>query len=237
MTPFPVVPLRPNLWRHARGGSSMSSRVKTTTIALVIALVVAACGSASDPDRITYTDPGNQSLFSIPADWNLYELAELTELPVIPFIESVETLQLPAISTVLFDAAPVKDVSSLSDDIAAAAYPVGAATIRSIGSDERDFVSRNLLTQSVLPYRTLGNAQELTKEDFSFGDGFDGVRVLVAYQDESSSEVGVAYMISVTDAEDERMFSIVAGCSQDCFVANQTTIEELVDSWLVNTRD
>ena len=214
----------------------MSSRVTNTITGMAVVMLVAACGEGSDPDRITYTDPGNQSLFSMPANWNLYELSELSALPAIPFVQTVESIQLPAISTVAFDAAPVRDVSTLSDDIAAAAYPVGAATIRSIGSDERDFVSRNLLTQSILPYRALGDAQELTKEDFSFGDGFDGVRVLVAYQDEGTSEVGVAYMISVTDAEDRRMFSIVAGCSQDCFIANQTTIEELVDSWLVNTR-
>ena len=197
---------------------------------------MSACGGGADPDRVTYTDPGNQSLFSMPSDWNLYELAELSGMAQVPFVRPVDSIQLPAISTVVFYAAPVKDVGALSDDLAAADYPVGAATIRSIGSDERDFVSRHLLTQSVLPYRSLGNAQELTKEDFSFGDGFDGVRVLVAYQDEATDDVGVAYLISVTDAEDRLMYSIIAGCSQDCFVTNQTTIEELVDSWLVNTR-
>jgi hypothetical protein len=212
------------------------SRLRNVLPLLVVALFGAACTGADDGGRITYTDPENRALFSIPSDWNLYELEELAGLSEVPFVNAVDSILLPAISTVVFDAAPVKDVSKLSDDLAGATFPVGALTIRSIGTDERDFVSRNLLTQSVLPYRTMGNSQEITKEDFSFGNGFDGVRLLVAYQQQGTEEVGVAYLISVTDADDRQMYSIVAGCSQDCFVANQATIEELVDSWLVNTR-
>lgn len=212
------------------------SRHRFAPSLLIIVLLISGCAGSGNEDRVTYTDPGNQSLFSMPANWNLYELDELSALAEVPFINAVDSIQLPAISTVVFDGAPVKDVGQLTDDLATATFPVGAATIRSIGADERDFVSRNLLTQAVLPYRSLGNSQEITKEDFSFGNGYDGVRLLVAYQEQDSDDVGVAYLISVTDADDRQMYSIVAGCSQECFIANQATIEELVDSWLVNTR-
>ena len=33
-----------------------------------------------------------------------------------------------------------------------------------------------------------------------------------------------------------RLFTIAVGCTLDCFGENQATINEIVDSWLVNTR-
>ncbi len=58
----------------------------------------------------------------------------------------------------------------------------------------------------------------------------------MSYVDESGAEVGIAYLISVTDPADNRMYSIVAGCSRDCYIANQAEIERVVDSWLVNKK-
>ena len=93
-----------------------------------------------------------------------------------------------------------------------------------------------MLTQSVIPYFNLPNPDELQKEDFSFGNGFDGVRLLVSFEGEAGNDLGVAYMISVSDPDDSRIYSVVAGCNRDCFVANQEDITKVVDSWLVNKK-
>ena len=205
----------------------------------LLALTLSACAgnTGGDADLITITDPANLTLIEVPSSWHVYEIEEINELERVPFVENVQGLEFPVESVVGFDASPVDDVENLSTEVVAADFPIGAATVRSVGERERDFVSRYALTQSVLPYLTLPNAQELTKEDFSFGNGYEGVRVLVAFADATGQNLGVAYMISVTDESDERIFSVVAGCSRECFIDHQPDIESVVDSWLVNTRD
>lgn len=209
---------------------------RSLALLVVTATTLVGCGGSVGSDPTVYTDPSRTSLFRVPQGWHVYDTEEMSELPTFPFVHTVDTVDLPVVHIAAFDGAPARNVGNLSDELASVDVPVGAVTIRSIGSSERDFVSRNLLVQSVLPYHARGNAQEITKEDFSFGRGFEGVRILVAYQDGTGPDVGVAYLISVTDSDTRQMYSIVAGCSQECFVANQQTIEELVDSWLVNTR-
>jgi hypothetical protein len=163
-------------------------------------------------------------------------LAELSELEDIPFDEQVQGFSFPAISSVGFDGGPVRDVANLESSLADAEYPIGSMSVRQVGEVEKDLLSRAMLTQSVLPYYGLSNSEEITKEDFSFGNGFDGVRVLVAFQDEEATDQGVAYLISVSNEDDTRIYSMIAGCNRECFIANQDTIEGVVDSWLVNKR-
>lgn len=204
----------------------------------LVAVLVSGCtDGGGGGDLVTYTDPANLTLLEVPANWHIYEIEEINELERVPFVENVSGLEFPIESVVGFDGAPVDDVDNLAGQVVGADFPIGAATVRSVGERERDFVSRFALTQSVLPYFSLPNAQELTKEDFSFGNGYEGVRVLVAYADPTGQDIGVAYMISVTDDDDERIFSVVAGCSRECFMDRQQDIESVVDSWLVNTRD
>ncbi len=216
----------------------MTRRVRRPLVLLsIFGLVVAACGGAAAEGSIRYVDPSSQTLIEVPASWHLYELEELSQrLDDLPFVEAVQGLEFPLQSMVAFDGAPFERAENLAVAIPEADYPIGAATVRSIGDVEREFVSRFTLTQAVIPYRSLPNAQEIMKEDFGFGNGYEGVRVLVAFGDETGQEVGVAYLISVTDPEDTRMFSVAAGCSRDCFVERQDEIESVVDSWLVNTR-
>lgn len=215
----------------------MSVHRTISSYAGVLAVLLTACSGAGATDElITYTDPDRLTLLEMPPDWHLYEIEEINQLDRVPFVQEVQGLEFPVESVIGFDAAPVADVDNLATDLVEADYPIGAATIRSVGERERDFVSRYALTQSVVPYFTVPNARELSKEDFTFGDGYEGVRVLVAYPDATGAGLGVAYLISVTDAEDQRIFSVVAGCSRECFIDRQTDIESVVDSWLVNTR-
>jgi hypothetical protein len=204
-------------------------------VAAGFALTLAAC-SGSNEGVVTFTDDERLSRFDLPENWHTYELAELSELEDIPFDEQVQGFSFPAISSVGFDGGPVRDVANLESSLADAEYPIGSMSVRQVGEVEKDLLSRAMLTQSVLPYYGLSNSEEITKEDFSFGNGFDGVRVLVAYQDEEATDQGVAYLISVSNEDDTRIYSMIAGCNRECFIANQETIEGVVDSWLVNKR-
>lgn len=174
---------------------------------------VTACGDG-ESETVTHTDPQRLSRFEAPQDWHVYDFAELSTLADLPFDEQVQGFSFPAITSLGFDGAPVKDVNQLTAPLPEAAYPIGAASVRQVGDRERDFLSRAVLTQSVIPYFGLANPQELQKEDFSFGDGFEGVRLLVSFQSETSPEQGVAYLVSVSDPDDSRIYSIVAGCNR-----------------------
>lgn len=203
-------------------------------LAVPIAFALAACGSGGGEETVPYTDPGRLSLVNLPSDWNLYEPQELSELSDMPFTESYDGFDYPEVTSIAFDAAPAHDVSNVTTPLATASYPIGAMSVRSVGDFEKLFLNRAALIQSVIPYFEYLDPQEHRREDFTFGDGYDGVRVLVSFSDESGSEIGVAYMISVTDPADDRIYSIVAGCSRQCYIDNQAQIERVVDSWLVN---
>lgn len=203
---------------------------------LALAMLAAACSTGSETDRITYKDPDQLSVFSVPGEWHLYDLSELSSLDDLPFSESFQGLDFPTVSHVAFDGSPARDVTNVTTPMAQATYPIGSVSVRSVGADARDYLSRVVLHQTVVPYYGYNQPDEVAKEDFSFGQGFDGVRVLVTYVDENNQDVAVAYLISVHDAAEQRIYSIVAGCNLACFTSNQETIEEVVDSWLVNTK-
>ncbi|HET8738150.1 MAG TPA: hypothetical protein VFO17_00280 [Acidimicrobiia bacterium] len=197
--------------------------------------LLAGCASG-ESDLVTVTDDQSLARFDVPKDWHTYDLDELSTLETLPFDAPYQGFTFPAITSIGFDGAPVQDVTRLTESVAEADYPIGAASVRQIGDLERDFLSRSMLTQSVVPYATMPNPEEITKEDFSFGNGFDGVRALVSFESATGNDLGVAYMISVSDPDDRRIYSIAAGCNRDCFIANQDTITKVVDSWLVNKK-
>ena len=200
-----------------------------------LVLALAGCGSGTS-DTVSYTDPDKFSLVNLPTTWNTYEISELNALDDVPFAGPFAGFEYPAVSSLAFDGAPARDVSNVSNSLAVVDYPIGAMSVRSVGDLERQYLNRAALSQSVLPYFEFLDSQEHVREDFTFGDGYDGVRVLVSYVDENGAEVGIAYLISVTDPADNRIYSIVAGCSRDCYIENQAQIERVVDSWLVNKR-
>ncbi len=206
------------------------------SIALISALSgLSACGGTeegvsrlTDPNRLTYVE--------IPDDWNVYEIQELSSVDGLGYLADYRGLTLPVESAHAFDSAPVALATNAGISLTTADFPVGASVIRRIPTAERDFVSRDVITQSILPYKGFDRVAEVVKEDFTFGPGVDGVRTLVSFE-ESGVGVGVAYLIAVTDAVDGRLFGVYVGCDRDCFEANQAEIERVVDSWLVSTKD
>lgn len=209
---------------------------RSSILSWLASFAVVACGQGGVESTISYTDAGNLALVKLPDNWHTYELDELGALDDVPFDEPYAGFNYPAVVSTAFDGAPSRDLGNVSVPLVEAAFPIGSVSVRSVGDTERQFINRATLSQSVLPYYQFLNATEHVREDFSFGDGYDGVRVLVSYADEAGAEVGVAYLISVTDPADNRIYSIVAGCSRQCYIDNQAQIEQVVDSWLVNKR-
>lgn len=181
------------------------------------------------------TDPGRLTYLEVPNDWNQYDIQALSGVDGLAYFAEYRGLKLPIEWAEAFDSAPAAVASNAAISLATADFPMGASVIRRIPAAERDYVSRDVITQSILPYKSFDRPSEVTKEDFSFGSGVDGVRTLVSFQ-ESGVGVGVAYLIAVTDRAEDRVFGVYVGCDRDCFEANQAEIERVVDSWLVSTK-
>ncbi len=207
------------------------NRAVLPVLSLAFVLLAAACGSGDKGN--VYEDPDERVLFELPDGWNVYEQDELMGLSDVPF--ATDTSDLPVISSVAFDGAPGRSVDNLVTSIASANYPIGSQVIRSVSSDQRDLLSRSLLEDTVFSYNRLESAQEIVNEDFSFGSDYDGIRRFVGFVDGTTSEQGAIYFVSVTDPTDSTIYTMAAGCSVACFQQYQAEIQEVVDSWLVNT--
>jgi len=202
---------------------------------LALAALLSACSSAN-ASNIRYTDPEQQSLLELPSDWHLYEQDELAGVADLPFMGSVGNIDFPTRSVVAFDGAPSAAAANLTTDLASSPFPIGATSVRTIDTSTRDLISRLILARSVIDFTTYGEVADVSKEDFSFGKGFEGVRRLLALTTTDGQAQAVVYLISVTNPADDRLYSVAVGCSRDCFVENQEEIERVVDSWLVNTK-
>lgn len=199
---------------------------------LSLALVAAACGGTSS--GIEYKDPEDRALFVIPDDWNLYQPDELVTVPSVPFSFAYAE-SLPVIARVAFDGAAGRDPANLAVSAAGAAYPVGVFTVRSIGGN-RDFLSRNVLEDAVVPQQVFTVGEDILAEDFDFGRDYEGIRRFVPIQDTTTEDEGIVYYVTVTDPGETTIFTIAAGCSRACWGIFQDDIVGVVDSWIVNTR-
>ncbi|HEX5630377.1 MAG TPA: hypothetical protein VFY15_01830 [Acidimicrobiia bacterium] len=213
----------------------MYRRLLFGTGVLVLSLVAAGCASGTDSGLTGVRDAAEQMYFEVPEEWAVYLSDDLSGSTETPFVNQSAELNLPVFSRVVFHAAGV-DAGLPETNTSNVDYPVGAAVVRSIPASMRDQISRYWLAELVLPYHSHPVAQEELKEDISLGEGFDGVKILVLYNDTETETDAAAFLISVTDPEVEFMYSIAIGCSLSCFNEHAQSIIDVVDSWLVNTR-
>jgi hypothetical protein len=196
-------------------------------------LIVASCGGG-DGDSIEFKDPEERALFELPNDWHLYEADELAQVPSIPFVNAGEY---PIITQVGFDGGPGRAVSNLTtDSIAAVDYPVGAYTVRAVGTEARDDLSRSAMQDLIISDNAFQLGQLILSEDFDFGRDYEGIRRWIPYIDQTTAQTGLVYFISVTDPEDTTVYTMAAGCSAECWEQYRDDIIGVVDSWIVNTR-
>lgn len=200
-----------------------------------MALVGAACGSSADSGLQSVRDPDRLMFFQVPEGWTVFAPADLEGVTTTPFVSQDAELTLPVRSRVVFQGIG-RDAGVPDDNVSDSEYPVGSAVVRTIPASQRDQISRYWLAELVVPYHGQPVASEELKQDISLGDGFDGVQLIVAYNDSTTSTDTAVFFISVTDPEVTTMYSIAVGCSVACFNANIDAILGVIDSWLVNTR-
>lgn len=204
---------------------------------VLLALGSAACGSSGDSGLISVRDAGDppSMFFQVPSDWSVYQSSDLEGVTETPFVAQTSDLTLPVASRVVFQGTS-RDAGVPDANVSDSQYPVGSAVVRTIPASQRDAMSRYWLAELVVPYHGQAVASEELKQDISLGEGFDGVQLLVAYNDTITGIDTAVFFISVTDPEVQEMYSIAVGCSVACFNENVEEIVDIIDSWLVNTR-
>lgn len=218
-----------------RQNSYPAQRLRKWVLAIaLLSLVAAACGGVAD--RIEYKDPADEALFKIPNDWHLYRSDELAGLGEVPFVTPVGGSPLAVLTQVAFDGAPGRDISNLDVSAASAGYPIGAYSVRSVGFEERDDLSRQMLSETVLSPFVYTLGEDVLAEDFDFGRNYEGIRRFVPFTETATADQGIVYFVSITNPDDTRVYSMAAGCSNACWETHGAEIVDVIDSWLVNTR-
>jgi hypothetical protein len=205
-------------------------------VALVLAAVAiaSACAESSAQESTPIRDDSRALFFELPSGWTVVPESEVAALGRTPFVAQT-SFTLPVVSRVVFHG-PGFAFGDAALDTSLLGSPLGSAVVRTIPEGSRDFISRYLLAELVVPYHSEPIATEHFKQDIELGDGYEGVQLLISYA-ETEEEVPAAVLFTVvTDPDDQRMYSIAVGCSAECFNTHGEAITAIIDSWLVNTR-
>jgi hypothetical protein len=212
-------------------GPSIRSRVATTIAVLAL---VAGCADDSGQGSTPIRDDSRELFFELPSGWTVVPESEVAALGRTPFVAQT-SFTLPVVSRVVFHG-PGFAFGDAALETSLFGSPVGSAVVRTIPEGSRDFISRYLLAELVVPYHSQPIATEHFKQDITLADGYDGIQLLVSYA-ETEEQVPAAVLFTVvTDPDDQRMYSIAVGCSAECFNTHGEAITAIIDSWLVNTR-
>lgn len=202
---------------------------------VLLSLILVACTGGGSPDKITYRDSENRSLFELPKDWNLYRADELMQAGTVPFLPNTGA---NIVSYVAFDGAAGRNLGNLVAGAAGAPYPLGAQIIRQVSADEKDLISNYYMATST--YATsnpsLGVQIIQLDDDPGFDREYDGVVGYLGVTQGGDDLQGVIYLRVGHNPDGTELYSMAVGCSLDCFRRQQQEIEQAVDSWVVNTR-
>lgn len=212
---------------------SMKQKLRACAAAAAAALALGACGLGS-PDAVTYRDAENRSLFELPDEWNLYTANELIRITPVPFLPDIGGY-LP-ISFVAFDGAAGRSIDNLTIDATISPYPVGAHIIRQISPEEKELLSRRVMTLSAYDMTQGGQGVQIDTWDFTFGRDYSGIGAQLRLTSEDGQRQGLVYVLAVTNPDGTELYSMAAGCSRDCFTRQSRQIVDAVNSWAVNTR-
>ena len=211
-------------------------RTPRSAVAIVLlSVVMTACAGGGDPDKITYRDAQNRSLFELPKDWNLYRADELVQAGPVPFLPSTGG---NIVSYVAFDGAAGRNLGNLISGAAGAPYPLGAQIIRQISADDKNLLSNLFMAESA--YATYNSNLGLQilqlDEDPEFDRDYDGIRGYLGVTQGDSDLQGVIYVRAGHNPDGTELYSMAVGCSLECFTRERQEIEQAVNSWVINTR-
>jgi hypothetical protein len=212
-------------------GPLIRSRV---AVSIAVLAFVAGCADDSSEGSTPIRDDSRALFFELPSGWTVVPESDVTALGRTPFVAQT-SFTLPVVSRVVFHG-PGFAFGDAAQDTSLFGSPLGSAVVRTIPEGSRDFISRYLLAELVVPYHSEPIATEHFKQDIELGDGYNGVQLLISYADTEEQVPAAVLFTVVTDPDDRRMYSIAVGCSAECFNTHGDAITEIIDSWLVNTR-
>ena len=209
--------------------SSRSSRFLPR--ALVCTLVVAACGGSGSQEL---HNPEFGVSFTIDADWAVYDEGQFSGADLDLGGRAPERRLDP---TWLrgFDGSDEPSPANVARDDAPA--PQGLARIQLLTEAQRASVNLAALRSVHLGFDPVraeqdgpdGPVEILRHEDLSLEGGQHGVRLVVVY-DTPGGEVGVVDQTALLDGTNSILYLLVVGCSEQCYAANQDTIEAVANS-------
>ena len=201
---------------------------------MAFSLALAACGG-SDPDKVTYRDAENRSLFELPRDWHLYRADELVRTGPVPFLPDTGG---SILSYVAFDGAAGRNLGNLVTGAAASPYPLGAQIIRQVSADEKNLLSNLYMAESAYATYNSGLGVQIIQldEDPDFDREYDGIRGYLGVTQGDNDLQGVIYVRAGHNPDGTELYSMAVGCSLECFTRERQVIEQAVNSWVVNTR-
>lgn len=212
----------------------LAPSIRRVALVLAATAIAAACSGSSGQESTPIRDDSRALFFELPSGWTVVPESEVAALGMTPFVAQT-SFTLPVVSRVVFHG-PGFVFGDAALDTSLFGSPVGSAVVRTIPEGSRDFISRYLLAELVVPYHSEPIATEHFKQDIELADGYEGVQLLISYA-ETEEQVPAAVLFTVvTDPDDERMYSIAVGCSAECFNTHGEAITAIIDSWLVNTR-
>lgn len=212
------------------------SRLARTTGALALAgaIVLAACGS---PKYHYVKSTSNSTFMRVPSQWTLYDEDDLLESSE-QSMESKEQFKRLSWS-VAFDASPKP---SLDHVLSGSDHPTGLVQVRTLLPAERDAFSLSDLRSLLLPVDPLsdeaqlaGDVEVLETKEVMLDGTFHGSEMLLNLKS-SEGDVVKWRQIAVVDAEVKKVHVLALSCDAECYVANETVIDNIIGSWKVKER-
>ena len=213
-------------------GSDRPRRAPCSALALVAAgaVALAACGSP----RYHYVKSTSDNTFMrVPRDWTIYDEDQLLQSSE----ESPESKeQFKQLSwSVAFDASPKP---SLDHILTVSDHPTGLAQVRRLLPGQRDTFSLSDLRSVLLRFDPLSNEAQLEGEvevlesrDVQRG-GLNGSELLLNLKTEDGALVKWR-QIALIDSAVSKVHVLAVSCDAECYEANESVIDSIIDSWKV----
>ncbi len=186
--------------------------------------MASACATST-----AYVSSNSQGMyFKIPNGWHTYSQTNLKR-------DGLISTALPYLMA--FDASPKPAVGHLLD---ASTYPWGLAEVEAISNTDQLTFSLDSLLNTVIPVDQLQNSSgnsvsELSPSRVITRGTLRGVQV--SLQVTTSGHAPLSYeQVSLVNTPTTKAWLLIVGCSPQCFAQHHTTIDRVVNSWIVKAR-
>lgn len=227
-------------------------------LGVVAVVVVAAVAGCAKSEYRYVTNSETQTYLKVPRGWARYDADDVADAEAAlaerngdePPSRTDRAIERLLQWRVAFDAAPEPSplhVAGLSDDI------VVDVRVRRLLDRERDAVNQAALRNLIVPYdqlvqqeaanqgeRGLGEAtasdfRPLREEELQLGDGLRGVRLTFDIRGEGG--VYTIDQVALVDGRNERLWVLLIRASEDRYRAEQSRVDEIVDSFTIKQKD